>query len=573
MDIAIMEIEAVQALNKRSNSDKTYHLVASFREGDTPTREQLDDIEQTLCDALGMGDHQRFVAVHDNTQHVHIHVAINKVHPETHRNITPFRDFYHLQAACRELEERHGLQVDNGLPDAERISAKAQDYEAQQGLESFQSWASQEPRQRLQAVMERPSPSWGDVHASLAEYNLEITPRGAGLVIRDKDDHQLAVKASFFGRDFSKQSIEGRLGDFQASDIEPLNETIRYQPKPFAKTARRGLWEKHQDQRKTYSVEKKKALAELSVKNRVDYKALSDHFARRRALIRERKDIRGAKKRAEYSLLRIERLQAQAELRKRHAEQRTAALDSIPAAENWIQFLTREAESGEKSAVAALRRSKKRDDKPGASYISGRHDADPSLFSGMQYQVHRNGDVSYMIHGQKITDEGNRLCLGEANTDRSVETALRMARGQFGKRLKLKGSAEFQRQAARVAGHCGMDIVFSDANIEAEKISHVKAFRGRDPVTGFIESRNAVASRVNNLPPHRRFTDKDTGEAVYRGLRTTQGGPMVALLEKNNEFLVRAVDAKTAANLQKIRVGTPVSADVKSVKSTDRERS
>jgi len=48
--------------------------------------------------ALGFGEHQRVSAVHQNTDHWHLHVAINKVHPTTLRNVTPIRDHYRLQA-------------------------------------------------------------------------------------------------------------------------------------------------------------------------------------------------------------------------------------------------------------------------------------------------------------------------------------------------------------------------------------------------------------------------------------------------------------------------------------------
>ena len=101
---AVKEILAIQARNTRSRSDKSYHLVVSFPEGEKPTREQIDDIEDRLCAALGFDEHQRVSAVHQNTDNWHFHVAINKVHPRTFRNVEPFRDHYRLQEACAELE-------------------------------------------------------------------------------------------------------------------------------------------------------------------------------------------------------------------------------------------------------------------------------------------------------------------------------------------------------------------------------------------------------------------------------------------------------------------------------------
>lgn len=50
---AIHEVEATQALNKRAKSDKTYHLMFSFREGEDIPSETLKLIEQELCEGLG----------------------------------------------------------------------------------------------------------------------------------------------------------------------------------------------------------------------------------------------------------------------------------------------------------------------------------------------------------------------------------------------------------------------------------------------------------------------------------------------------------------------------------------
>lgn len=52
IEMAITEIELVQARNTRSQSDKSYHLVISFFEGERPTLEQLRDIEDHLAEAV-----------------------------------------------------------------------------------------------------------------------------------------------------------------------------------------------------------------------------------------------------------------------------------------------------------------------------------------------------------------------------------------------------------------------------------------------------------------------------------------------------------------------------------------
>lgn len=570
-EMAIKEIEATQALNTRSKTDKTYHLIASFHEGDQPSREQLDDIEQTLCDALGMGDHQRLAAVHDNTDHLHIHIAINKVHPESLKVVTPYRDFQLLQAACRELEQRHGLIVDNGDPEAERVSARAQDFEAQQGQESFQSWAKGEPRQRLDALMERPEPTWEQLHQALDEYGLEIAPRGAGMVIRDKSDHSLSIRASDLGRSFSKGELEKRLGEYQTltSNQEAKPSKSRYEPKPFAKTPGNALWKEYKDGQATVAADRKRELKKLSEDLAKAYGSLRREYQGKRLKLKKRKDLKGGKKRAEYSVLRMEHLARQEDIKNKFAALRDKAR-SDHGSQSWPDFLRSKAADGNTDALAALRRVKNCADQPGASYLETTGKSEPMLFPTFRYKVSRNGDVTYFLGKHQVIDEGKRIRLGENFDDKTVEAALRMARNQFGKTLRLNGSEEFQRQAAAVAGRLKMDVTFTNPELEAEKLSHVKTSNWTDPVESFIGSRNTTGEKVSDILPHRRYNpDSDAGDAVYKGLRSTKGGPMVALFEKDGEYLVKPVDSKTAQALRKTRVGSRINTVNHSTKSQE----
>lgn len=119
-DAAIL-IQSVQAQNKRSTADKTYHMVYSFPPGETPSIEVLHAIEDELCAAIGYADHQRVSAVHKDTDHLHVHVCINKVHPTGLQNIEPFYDKKRLMEACERLEIKYGLERTNhGLSQAKQ---------------------------------------------------------------------------------------------------------------------------------------------------------------------------------------------------------------------------------------------------------------------------------------------------------------------------------------------------------------------------------------------------------------------------------------------------------------------
>lgn len=111
--VATTLIQATQAVNTRSKKDKTYHLVFSFPPGENPSLDVLNKIEDELCASIGYADHQRVSAVHVDKDHLHVHVAINKVHPTGFQNIEPYYDKRRLMEACDRLEIEHGLQRTN----------------------------------------------------------------------------------------------------------------------------------------------------------------------------------------------------------------------------------------------------------------------------------------------------------------------------------------------------------------------------------------------------------------------------------------------------------------------------
>ena len=97
--------------------------------------------------AIGLGDHQRVSAAHQDTDNQHLHIAINKIHSISHLAIEPYYDYMKLDKACAELEFKPELQTDNRIADTQdRVSdeasqsGKAGDMEAYNGMDSFQRW-------------------------------------------------------------------------------------------------------------------------------------------------------------------------------------------------------------------------------------------------------------------------------------------------------------------------------------------------------------------------------------------------------------------------------------------------
>ena len=106
---AVREIAATQRLNTRAKSARTYHLIISLRDGANPDAQTLRMIEERFCNAFGYAEHQRVSVVHHDTDNVHIHVAINKIHPRTLTLHDPIRDYITLKICSSSLRTR--LQV------------------------------------------------------------------------------------------------------------------------------------------------------------------------------------------------------------------------------------------------------------------------------------------------------------------------------------------------------------------------------------------------------------------------------------------------------------------------------
>ncbi|MBM4201750.1 MAG: conjugal transfer protein TraI, partial [Gammaproteobacteria bacterium] len=202
---AAAEMKAVQALNQRARSDKTYHMIISFREGEQPEAVVLQAIEDRLCEALGFGEHQRISVVHHDTDNLHLHVAINKIHPRTHTLHEPYYDHRTRAKVCAELEVEFGLQRDPHTAQQSAAAAHANDLTAYAGVPSLLAWI----KSQCQAELEQ-APTWAAFQSVLQQNDLSFRLRGNGAVFVAGDGTQ--CKASSVSRALSLPALEARLG-------------------------------------------------------------------------------------------------------------------------------------------------------------------------------------------------------------------------------------------------------------------------------------------------------------------------------------------------------------------------
>lgn len=466
---AVKEILSTQARNQRSGNDRIYHLVVAFPPGERPTREQLDDIEDELCAAIGFAGHQRISAAHDDTDHFHLHVAISKVHPDTYRNVTPRRDYPKLMEACTRLELKHGLTVTNhGQAAEQRTRGRAGDMEVHGGRESLSSWIRTNAAEALgQAAVD--AGSWEALHQVAGQHGLEFRRRGAGLTIGAIGAPE-AVKASEVSRALSFKALTDRLGPFMpaergATTAEPVR---RYSKGPKQASGTSALFEAYQREREAALAARKAAQQQARAERGAYAVRLRLSHAERRRLVRDDRQRSPAEKRTAYRRLAAERKASWAENSQVMAEERSAigAAHPLPT---WQSFLERAVRRGDVTAIAALRSRQRKQEKAAQAVLSA-EDAQTArhvVYDRLMPTVKRNGDLIYrMQDGGCVTDSAHQVRVDELSVGAAF-LALSIAGDRFGDRpLKVEGSAEFKAQVAELAADKQMKVRFADSALE-----------------------------------------------------------------------------------------------------------
>jgi hypothetical protein len=461
---AAREIAETQKRNRRSKADKTYHLVVSFPPGERPTPEQLRDIEDSLCAAIGLTDHQRLSAVHLDTACLHIHVAINKVHPTTFHNVEPRYDKRKLMQACGELEIKHGLARANHGEVAKKEPSRSSDGEN----ESFLRWIKEHAGEAL-AACRTEGHGWRELHAILAEHNLELRPRGAGLVIAERGG-RLTVKASSVDRGLSLKALTDRWGAY----APPTNAEQRIEAKRrYGGTPPQGgaLYAEYQRQRETAMAARKTALAELRTKHEKYAQDLRAWHGDRREALQNDPALRGAAKRKASQELAARRREDFERRHAREAEQ-AGAVKRAHLIPSWRSFLEAAAARGDGEALTLLRRLLRRQQHAASALLTAANPdaAREVVFSELHPHTMRNGHVVYRVKdGGVVVDEVRQLRVEEPSAHAAF-LALSLARERFaGQALIVEGDEQFKRQVTELAASQKVELRFADPAMEQRR--------------------------------------------------------------------------------------------------------
>lgn len=568
---SIDEIEAVQARNTRSKADRSYHLVISFPEGERPTLAQLHDIEDRLCEAIGLADHQRISAIHDDTDHLHVHVAINKIHPTTFRCVEPYYDHPKLMAACAELEAKHELiRVNHGQAAEKKLNQKSAKMEAHAGRETLHGWIMAEAAEHLKEGLGTAT-TWAQLHTVFATQGLEIRQHGAGLVIGVPGE-RASIKASALGREFAIGALTKQFGAFEprhahAARVKPDRQYARA-PKQRSPEAK-ALFERYQAERTAALTARREGRDALNDAHSSYSAELRRHYGLRRAALRGEIHMRADEKKLARGAMAAEQRADWARRRALAKEQR-AAIDLAHPLPTWQEFLQREASHGDEHALAALRsqtssRGRLADDILTAADVSvARHIIDRRHRS----TARKNGDLIYDVQdGGRVTDRTGEVRMDHLSTGAAF-LALSLASARFGDQpLILDGTDAFKAAIVEVSALPGFNVRFAEPALEeARQVAAMAREAAARPAGGdaksYVAERNLQRTRYSDIPEHRLWTTADVGEFAYAGRRAFPNGTEAVLLKRGDALYVKPSSDAQVAKASKWQRGRIVHLDV-----------
>ncbi|CEE51815.1 MobA [Xanthomonas citri pv. citri] len=469
-------------------------------------------------------------------------------------------DYRHASAKARIAErEAEG----KNKPD------QARKMEAFSGKESLASYVQGEPKKDALAALDKGG-DWQALHKALATHGLAIKPKGPGFAIHStRDPDATPVKASVMAQALGGARLKSKLGQYheptpEVARTEPRREYVKERPKRDPKVReeqrdarafeRAKLRSRYDGYRTDWNAAKAPARADMYERQRRQRQELSE-----RAKVEREK---GRKKVRESGLLPEERRALYSHLALEAARRRRALKEAINAEraefraekpQPYREWVADRAQEGDPAAIRQLRgwayhdrrtvRTMERADaaaERGPSIMASDGQAhDTTLppahaLDRLTYAVDRKtGDLNYRLDGGDVFRHSGRWMryseAGQQNRE-AIEAGLLIAREAYGGQpLKITGPEDFRQRVIAVAIERGLDVKFSDPELERRRIEGVRArlearqrpgqrpdwsrHRGAVASDGSASQRPPVAAQE---PTGRRMTAEEAAAALAR---------------------------------------------------------
>ena len=191
---------------------------------EAPDKTRMIEAGREALKALGMQEHQALMIAHTDTAHPHVHVIVNRVHPDTGKAINLYKDQEKLQAWALGYERAQGkvychAREFNALA---RQAAKEQDGRpaprryADNTLAAC--WTRSDSGKSFKAALE--AKGWGLARGDRKEAVLmAVAPSGRAFAVLRELNKGLPKGQTIKGAEFDRQTA-----DLKREDLRPVKE-------------------------------------------------------------------------------------------------------------------------------------------------------------------------------------------------------------------------------------------------------------------------------------------------------------------------------------------------------------
>jgi len=217
----IQEMDMVA--NRSRATQPVYHISVSWSHKDDPSKFEMLEVADRVLKKLNMERNQALIVSHKNTRHPHIHMAINRVDPETFKAVDRWNDMRRLEGVLREIEKEKGWQETPGTlyGDPDKVKGTAEKLwetkHREKVNDALKGSGIGEPdyqtvrARSLQVKKDLYSAKdWQSFDEILAGKGLWVESKGAGMVMTDG---AMSIKASSVARDFSRGKLEKKFSE------------------------------------------------------------------------------------------------------------------------------------------------------------------------------------------------------------------------------------------------------------------------------------------------------------------------------------------------------------------------
>ena len=439
------------------------HYIMSWREGEQPGPAQIEEAVSIFVEELGVQAHQAIYALHKDTDNLHLHIAINRVHPDTLKCVEINRGF-DIEAAHRaiaRIEHEQGWQreqngryqvLENGElgrehndpGKARQPDQRQRDMEHRTGAKSAERIAIEEG-----APIIKRSQTWAQLHHELARKGMRYEKTGSGATLFVGE---VGVKASSADRAASLSRLQKRLGPYQPPPQR--DPAAQREPEPI-KPDLPG-WNDYITGRQAHYAEKNAAKLAQDKRQEQERNALAEEHKRRRdKQLRGNWKGKGARLNAMRSVIAAEQAAEKAALKEKHRQERAQHRQQFrpyPDLEQWqrLQHLPALAEQWRYRASEPQRIEGDRDEQPTPRDIRAYQ---PEVVGQQVHYTRREAPEE----GVSFVDKGKQIDIYLWRNRDTTLAALQLSAQKWG-RFTVTGNDEYKAMCAKLAAEHGFKI-------------------------------------------------------------------------------------------------------------------